>query len=441
MRLPEMTTRLLPAGLLVTTALALAAPAALARDARPDTPPRSGAACAPPAGVTVDGKGWTVDGDVTLAKGCSYSADVTISRSNVTFDCNGATLDGSGGQRTAITIIQPDDKGQTNPPVIRDITVKNCTIRNYPGGAIAIRNPYSGRAKQQSPDEVRERSPRNVVIDGLRASNLSGAGVGIGRFVQGVTVQNAVFQDISSPAIYLSPSSAGNTIRNSQFTNIGTRDNMGKREALAVDGSIRNTITSNSFRNGAAGGIFLYKNCGENDGFPRKEGASGNKITGNTFEDMPAAPKRNNDDKMDNPVGVWIASRQSRRTEGFECSDGYHTVGNTFYPNKAFVREVGKGKGYEVVSDGRVVQTLNKLSDVPMYSYDVATDNVVEGNTFRNVAVGIRVEDDGNRVVNNRFDARVKQDIAVGSGVRGNPKGPNQPVSRVDVRDNSRQGR
>lgn len=427
----------LSAGLVLGAGLAFTAVPTMARDTSPP-PARSGAACVPPANVSVDGKAWNVEGDVTLAKGCTYAAEVTISRSNVTFDCNGATLDGTGGLRVAITIMQPEKDAQAAAPPIHDITVRNCTVRSYAGGAVAIRN-NTARARGETPDQIRERSPRNVLIDGLRASSLAGSGIGIARYVQGVTAQNLVIEDNSASAIYLSPSSGNNTIRNSQFSRNGTRENLGKREAIAVDGSVRNTFINNVFRDNAAGGIFLYKNCGEKDGFTRVEGASGNRIVNNVFEDMPPAPKRNNADKNDNPVGVWIASRQSRNLNNFECSDGYHTVGDTFYPNKAFLKK--DGNGYDVVADGRVVRKLNKLSDVPMFAYDVATDNVVEGNQFRNVAVGIRVEDDGNRIANNRFDAKVRQDIAVGSGVRGNPNGPNQPVSRVEVRDNSRQGR
>lgn len=384
------------------------------------------AVCAPPASIQAEGTNWRLDGAVTLTRGCSYAAEIAIDRSNVTLDCNGASLDGGGRLRVAILIQQPVDERARKAPPLHDITVRNCTIRGYASAGIAVRNIYTASTLKLTPDQRREQSPRQVRIADVRISGISGAGLNIARFVQGVVAENMVLSDNEGPAIYLSPSSAGNTIRNSTFANNGFRERMGKREGVAVDGSIRNTFTGNTFRGNAAGGLFLYKNCGEKNGFARTEGANENRIMGNVF--------------ADSPVGIWIAARQSRRLEGFLCSDGYHTVDGVYYPDRAFLHEAGKGRGgYRLIVGGREVRTIDRLSDVPMYAYDEAAGNTVADNVFRDVGIGVRVEDDGNRVIGNRFGRNVRQDIRVGSPARERTPGPARPVTAVEISGNNKE--
>ena len=119
------------------------------------------------------------------------------------------------------------------------------------------------------------------------------------------------------------------------------------REWLAIDGSRDNHIVGNTFSGNSAGGIFLYKNCGEfatsrpERWFQRRYGADGNLIEHNTFTGE------------DN--GVWIGSRMSENVLPMQCSDPQYQPG---------------------------------------FSLDYAADDTIRDNVFQDVTFGVRIEDD-----------------------------------------------
>ena len=108
----------------------------------------------------------------------------------------------------------------------------------------------------------------------------------------------------------------------------------------------------------SAGGIFLYKNCGEYPDrpryFERRDHADRNLIEGNTF--------------LGGRNGVWVGSRMAENTLPMDCTD------------PAYVDQPAR----------RVV-------------LDHAADNVVRGNAFYDVTYGVRVEDDRTTVEGNTF--------------------------------------
>ena len=80
-----------------------------------------------------------------------------------------------------------------------------------------------------------------------------------------------------STAVYLDAESADNRIESVVF-DIATG-----REQIAVDGSARNRIVGNRFELRGRGGVFLYRNCGE-DGVVRHQTPSDNVIAENRFD-------------------------------------------------------------------------------------------------------------------------------------------------------------
>ena len=134
------------------------------------------------------------------------------------------------------------------------------------------------------------------------------------------------------------------------------------REGISIDGSYSNTVRDNTFAENSAGGIFLYKNCGEypdsNPGryFERRDPSDDNLIEDNLF--------------LGGRNGVWVGSRMGENTYPMECSD------------PAYIEE-----------------------GVTRIVLDYAKNNTIRNNDFRDVTYGIRVEDDGNTVSGNQFSA------------------------------------
>lgn len=162
------------------------------------------------------------------------------------------------------------------------------------------------------------------------------------------------------------------------------------KPAIAIDGARNTVIRNNLIHENSYGGIFLYKNCGEDAGtngwWPRRYGASENRI-----EDNVIAQEQN---------GVWIAARMAENQEFMNCSD-------TPY----------------------VSEPLHRVY------LDPATDNVVRANFFADVGHGVRVEDDRNRIEDNTFHlAEGQRSVLFGTKYRSEVLG--QPVAGTVVAGN-----
>ena len=292
-------------------------------------------------------------GNVSLPSGCVYKQAVKILQSDTTLDCNGSVF--QGNQRDAGLYI--DSKGQP----LQNVTVKNCTFRNFKGG---VRVGWSAKDTEKGSDhaDIYRRTPTKITLDHLVVENNSGVGIYIDDYATHVTVKNSVVQQNDGVGIYLEHSSRNNTITQNRFLQNG--NGKGPREAIAVDSSADNVIEDNDFQNNAAGGVFLYKNCGEhmNSGkqVTRWQHSDNNRIENNRF--------------TNEKVGVWIASRQSRNMQKSACGD----------PSMD-----GHGQFFQ----------------------DYANNNMVTGNQFAGDDIGVRIEGDNNQVTGNTFDCRGKTSI------------------------------
>ena len=131
-----------------------------------------------------------------------------------------------------------------------------------------------------------------------------------------------------STAVYLDAESGGVVIEGVDF-NIATA-----REQVAIDGSARNRILDNRFRRSARGGVFLYRNCGE-DGVIRHQAPTDTIITGNRFEGVSWLW----------PRAVVVGSREGRRR--YCADDAGYPFGSSIDDGDKAVRNVVSGNAID----------------------------------------------------------------------------------------------
>jgi parallel beta-helix repeat protein len=345
------------------------------------------------------GKTIKITENMVIPTGCVYDrVAFTISKSNITFDCNGAELNGLGKtevnefyrrykvtevpRNTAFTI-----SGSENN-FLENVTVKNCNLLFYINGfniSFGLKQSThddlkAGRNIEALENHLRTLSPKNVRIENNKIMESHKSGIFVQRYITDLIVNNNTIDRASDIGMYLESGTQRITISNSTFSKNGDstydiedrkrKPRVRKREAIAVDSSAYNTIRDNKFVNNAGGAIFMYKNCYERyeeaKQLPRYQGSNFNLIENNHFSDE--------------VKGVWIASRQSRDLNNFKCGD---TV----------IQTKGSEKYYE----------------------DFAKNNRVINNTFDNTEKAVIVEDDNNTISNNRFKNTQRKDIIIGA--------------------------
>ncbi|RQW87471.1 MAG: right-handed parallel beta-helix repeat-containing protein [Geobacter sp.] len=300
-----------------------------------------------------------VRGDVTLPEGCVFEQSINIIDSNTSLNCNGSVFDGKGKDKIGLLI---DSKG--NP--LTNIKVENCVFRNFKSSGIRISWSEVDARKGTDHEKIYSVSPNSIFLDKIIIEGSGGVGLYIDDYVTNVTVQNSVIQRSSGVGIYLEHSSKGNRIVNNKLLENGYRVGKGAREAIAVDSSAENLIDGNIFKNNAAGGIFLYKNCGERFSSGKQvirwQHSSHNTIRNNLFQDE--------------KVGIWLASRQSRNLSKWDCGD-------------------------------------KPMDQAGKYFEDFADSNTIYNNLFCRTVVGIRVASDLNEITGNQFDQQTATDIDI----------------------------
>lgn len=281
--------------------LALLAPGPVV--ARPCSPTELEALTAPtPAGTAA----LRLTCFATLPPGASVRRHVVFEgaeASGAGLDCNGGSV-GLAGQAsttrdpTVAIWSRREGRGWSIP---RDVRITRCTIH----GNLRVwgfgRDDIEGlRASSRTPGHTaaaQAAAPTGVTLDNVTFVATGSIPLYIGPGVTDVRMTDGGFRGQSvSTAVYLDAESAGAVIRNVAF-NIRTG-----REQIAVDGSARNRIEGNRFQLNGRGGIFLYRNCGE-DGVVRHQTSSNNVITGNRFEGAAWLT----------PRPVVIGSREGRR--------------------------------------------------------------------------------------------------------------------------------
>ncbi|MBK5289766.1 MAG: right-handed parallel beta-helix repeat-containing protein [Acidimicrobiia bacterium] len=299
-----------------------------------------------------------------LDPACDYTGGVTITASDITFDCQGAVIRGTTSG-TGITIVSPVDVDMSN------VTVQNCRTAGFLNG---IRMTRTGFRDLAAGVEY-EHHLRDIVIKDTSVVGSRGVGVYVDAYVTRVTLTGLIVSGAGSTGIYLETGSRENTVAGNSFINNGFVENgpggslydfggttlafWGTgREGLAIDGSSNNVVRDNWFHGNSAGGIFLYTNCGEYPDrtryFERRYPSDRNVITNNVFDS--------------GWTGVWVGSRMGENVFPMECS-------NVPY--------------FE--------------APVTQYTLDRAADNVIRGNQFNGPDYGVRVEDDGTQVLDNLF--------------------------------------
>jgi parallel beta-helix repeat protein len=334
-----------------------------------------------------------------LDPGCTYTAGVDITASGVTLDCQGAVIrspEGAGGR--GILIATP----VATP--LSGVTVRNCHVEGFLNSLRVTRDGF----RTLPAGEEYENGTADIVIERSTFRGSRGVGIFVDGYVEGVTIRDNQVRETGSSGIYLETGSRRSHVAGNVIVDNGFRENgpggqpftfagvalwfwgVG-REGISVDGSYENTIVGNAFEGNSAGGILLYKNCGEYPDrpayFERRYPSEHNLIEGNVF--------------VGGTHGVWVGSRMGENTLPMDCTD------------EAYVDEPLR----------RVV-------------LDRANDNTIRGNRFHDVTYGIRVEDDGNVVEANTFTGSGpdRHAVIVGTPLRTTVLG--RPVTGTQLVDN-----
>lgn len=373
------------------------APAGAAGPVGPFDPPDVGSQLI---GCDRAGARVTVTASSHLDPSCTYTAGFDITASDVVLDCQGALVS-KVGSGVGIEISTSADTTMSG------VTVRNCRVQGFLNSIRATRIGF----RQLAAGHEFDHTLHDVVVEDSELSGSRGVGMYVDGYVSGVTLRNLDIHGAGSTGIYLEAGSKGNTVVDNDIHDNGFKENgpdgelytLGGqqfrfwgtgREGLAIDGSFDNTVAGNRFAGNAAGGIFVYTNCGEyvtqNPGrwYERRYGAERNLIEGNRFEG--------------GLNGVWVGSRMGENTYPMECSQPAYATGPVY----------------------RVV-------------LDRAANNTVRGNTFDEVTYGVRVEDDGTTVVGNTFTASDDSHHAVVVGTRVRTAVLGRPVVGTTVQGNS----
>ncbi|MFN8640475.1 MAG: right-handed parallel beta-helix repeat-containing protein [Candidatus Binatia bacterium] len=318
-----------------------------------------------------------VTASVHLDPSCVYTRGLDVTASNVTLDCRGAAIVRDPAVNgTGIQIQTPADTP------LHDVTVRNCHVSRFDNNLRVTRAGF----KNLLPGAEYDHGTANILIEHNTFADSANSGVFVDGFVSGVRFSRNAVSGSGSVGIYLEAGSRDNVVEQSVVTDNGWKDvipgpasfTIGMttiyylstgREGIAVDGSRGNVIRDNVVADNAAGGIFAYKNCGENTSqsghWVRRYGASGNRISHNRVSD--------------GPNGIWIGSRAAENQLFMDCSDP------------------------------------PLVGDPALKVYrDPAPDNTIEFNRVAGMTNAIRVEADGTTVHGN-FLSDADRGVLVGS--------------------------
>lgn len=256
-------------------------------------------------------------------------------------DCNGATLDGGVGSinhREGMIVIR--SRGRDLEEMTRDrpqrVTIRNCIVN----GHVRVQGPFDragsdlvriSSRRPQHTERMQGAAPSQIRFTGVRFVAQGRIPLYVAPGVTQVVVEHSAFAGRSNAsAIYLDAESGWNSIIHSSF------DTETTREQISVDGSAHNKIEGNTFGRSDKGGVFVYRNCGE-DGQIRHQVPTDNTISGNSFHYVfgGRAP------------AIWLGSRSNRFVRprsycgadagypfGSSSDDDDHATGNTVSGNE-----------------------------------------------------------------------------------------------------------
>lgn len=248
--------------------------------------------------ATAEEQAVQVDCSVTLDPGTTITKRLRFSpaASGATFDCNGGeivfdpTVLDAANQRMVFVHSTVAD-GKWSWP--HDITIRNCTIY----GAVAMRGIYLEELSAESRKEgyvryIQSIAPTRIHLDNLDIHHCGGkascdnggastqsSGLYLHQGVHHVTVERSTFQGRApGGSVYLTSETTANVFRDNDF---GLASTTG-REQVSIDGSDGNRFINNRFAELRNGGIYIYRNCGEN-GLLRHTKPERNEIVNNVF--------------------------------------------------------------------------------------------------------------------------------------------------------------
>ena len=222
-----------------------------------------------------------------LAPGTRVTRRIVIEgaeASGAELDCRGGALGVPGRETTTRTptvfIASRFQDGSWRRPT--DVAVRDCTVHGAIriwgiGAGGSMRDLLTSSRTASHTEAAQAAAPTRIGLTDVTFAATGSIPLYIGPGVTRVTVERPRFTGRSvSTAIYLDAESADNAVTGGVF------DVRTGREQIAVDGSARNRITGNRFALRGRGGVFLYRNCGE-DGVIRHQTPSDNAITDNVF--------------------------------------------------------------------------------------------------------------------------------------------------------------
>jgi hypothetical protein len=251
-------------------------------------------------------------------------------------DCGGGVI-GRPGLRTTTTAPTigvwsrriPGEPAHWSRPT--DVVIRRCVIHGNvriwgmgAGGAIDDLRRSSRTVGHTA--RAQAAAPSHVWIEDVTFHATGSIPLYVGPGVTATQVIRARFVGRSdATAVYLDAESARTGITDSDF------DIVTGREQIAVDGSAGNRIAGNRLALRGRGGVFLYRNCGE-DGVIRHQPPVNNTITDNVF----SGPARFR------PRLVVVGAREGRRSYcdddagwpfGSSIDDGDNADGNVVARN------------------------------------------------------------------------------------------------------------
>jgi hypothetical protein len=336
-----------------------------------------------------------------LDPSCTYTAGLDITASDVVLDCRHALIQNAGGG-IGILVQTPADVD------LAHVTIRNCRVDGFVNsihlrrlGLIAL---PAGHEYDHHLSDV------SILDSELR--NSRGVGLYVDGYVTNTTIRHLLIAGAGSDGIYLDAGSryarvvenavVWNGYRENGQTPEGTVTQFGGvtfrfwgpgREGIAVDGARDNRIARNWIAANSAGGVFLYTNCGEYvhsdpaNWVEHRFGAEDNDIVGNLI--------------TGGETGVWVGSRMGENVYPMDCSDVPYVSG-----------------------------------PVQAITLDRAPHTTVRNNVIGDVYAGVRVEDDGTKVVGNLFGGRdaSRHAVIVGTPFRTTALG--HPVTDTIVKNN-----
>ncbi len=288
--------------------------------------PSSASAVRGPSVVPCSAEAVVLTTSARLDPSCQYTGGLEITASNVTLDCRGAVIDGTGAGGTGILVhasVEAD---------LSQVTIRDCVVRGFLNSIRITRDGFRALPAGHEYDH----GVRGVVIERTRVSGSRGVGLYVDGYVTDTTIRDSTVTGAGSSGIYLEAGSARNVVVRNAIRDNGFRENgpggslfsfsgvqfrfwgIG-REGISIDGSRRNLVSGNTFEGNSAGGIFLYTNCGEyvrskpERWFQRRYGADDNLILANSFEG--------------GVNGVWVGSRMGENILPMGCSDPTYAPG------------------------------------------------------------------------------------------------------------------